>query len=62
MAIEGVATKSDSLRSTIAATILENESKYNRQFLGGLMEPKEYAQHICKQGEWGGIPELNILS
>jgi hypothetical protein len=26
------------------------------------MEPVEYAQHICKQGEWGGIPELNILA
>ena len=26
------------------------------------MEPIQYAEHICKPNEWGGIPELNILS
>lgn len=26
------------------------------------MEPDDYAQWICKPKEWGGIPELKILS
>lgn len=62
MAVEGVDNKSDEIRSTIAAIILSDEVKYNKQFLGGALEPMEYAEHICKPGEWGGIPELHILS
>ena len=54
--------KSDELRSTVAALILSNESKYNVAWLGNGLTPSEYCEWICKPNEWGGMPELRLLS
>ena len=50
------------MRSTIATIILTDLVKYNKTYLGGAQEPSAYAQWICKPTQWGGIPELRILS
>lgn len=55
------ANKSEELRSTVAAMIL-SDPKYDKKFLGGAMEPEAYAEFICKPKEWGGMPELRMLS
>ena len=39
LAIDGDVTKSYQIRQEIAAIILSDEQKYNRSFLGGMMEP-----------------------
>lgn len=54
--------KAAELRQTVANTILTNPKKYNKGFLGGTMEPEYYAEWICLPDQWGGIPELKILS
>ena len=45
----------------VSAIILSDPSKYNTSFLGGGMSPEAYAEWICGP-QWGGIPELKILS
>ena len=62
LAFENTIEKSDEIRGTIAAYIFSDPNKYNRKFLGGALEPDAYAEWICKPKEWGGIPELKILS
>ena len=63
MAIEDRIDKQQEVRGIVAATILSDPEKYNRKFLGACREPDEYAEWICKPSqEWGGIPELRILS
>ena len=56
------ASKSDELRSAVAAMILQNEEKYVTAWLGNGLDPSAYAEWICKPNEWGGMPELRLLS
>ena len=62
MALEDRIDKSDEIRGTVAAIVLSDSEKYNRKFLGGALDPTEYAEWICRPSQWGGIPELKILS
>ena len=62
LALENTVEKSEDLRNTVAAYILSDPEKYNKKYLGGALEPEDYCQWICKPKEWGGIPELRILS
>ena len=62
LALEDSVSKSDEVRQTVAAIIISDPSKYNKSFLGGSQDPENYAEWICKPQEWGGIPELKILS
>jgi ubiquitin thioesterase OTU1 len=39
---------SDEARNTVATFILAEPVKYNKSFLGGQLEPDEYAKWICK--------------
>ena len=61
-AIERTDQKSMEMRSAIAAFIFQEPDRYNKKFLGGALEPEAYAEWICKPNEWGGIPELRLLS
>ena len=51
------------MRDLVAATILSDSVKYSRKFLASMKEPHEYAAWICNgKQEWGGVPELKVLS
>ena len=50
------------MRGVVATYVLTEPERYNRAFLGGQQEPETYAEWISKPTEWGGIPELKILS
>ena len=55
--------KSQDMRDLVAATILSDSVKYSRKFLASMKEPHEYAAWICNgKNEWGGVPELKVLS
>lgn len=60
LGLEDRVDKSDELRGTVAAIILSDPGKYGQNFLG--KEPEKYCEWICQAGNWGGIPELKILS
>lgn len=63
LGIEGNGDNGKKIRSLIATIILSDTNKYNRSFLGGGMEPQEYAEWICSdKKEWGGVPELRMLA
>lgn len=63
LAFDNTIEKSEECRSTVAAYIISDPQKFNRTFLGGALEPDAYAEWICRPSkEWGGIPELKILS
>ena len=49
------------MRHLIKQTILKDKARFNKEFLG-LMEPEEYSEWICVPTNWGGVPELKILS
>ena len=63
MAVEQRVDKAQDLRDLVAATILSDSLKYSRKFLASMKEPHEYAAWICNgKNEWGGVPELKVLS